>query len=78
MELPNGYKVYGVSGDGQHRQIVSAKSMKQASELTKINYRHFRSHGSITGNDLEVDLCTKNLEVVFITPINAKDYKIKE
>lgn len=71
-------KVYGglifVNGK-QVRAIVSAKSLKRASELTGVKYNHMRGYWCETGNDIELKIATASPETVFIaTSASSKEF----
>lgn len=58
-------KVFGVNLDGKYRGIVCAQTQKDAAELFKMSLYNFRQYGCETGNKEEIEIATKEPNIVW-------------
>jgi hypothetical protein len=58
-------KVYMCNYDGVMNRLVAAKSMRQASILTDVSYRHFLAYGHETFNEISCKLALASPGTVY-------------
>lgn len=67
--MPKTLKVFRY-GDGKNELICGAFTKKEAAELFNISIREFNIYSSITGNPIQVKICTETPHQAFIRPSN--------
>lgn len=60
-------KTYGGCTDGVHRKIVATRTKKEARAYLDITESEMRKYISVSGNPIEVEMTTREPNVVFIT-----------